>query len=110
MRWPGVLLIAIGCLNGWLGYLVRYRGYHDLLGGTPRAARANVASWSGGWAIVIGLLCVLWSFGTMVFAEQRVVLARVMSILVLLAIAVMFGGASRRTAAGIQHKEHEGHE
>jgi hypothetical protein len=93
MRWPGVLLIAIGCLNGWLGYLIRFRGYHDLLAGTSRAARAEKAPWVGGWTIVMGLLCILWGLGTVTFAEHAVGLARLMSVLLLLTIAVMFGKA-----------------
>ena len=96
MRWPGLLLIAIGCLNGWLGYLIRYRGQYGLLAGTSHAARAKIAPWVGGWTIVIGSLCAIWGIGALSFPEQRVVIARLISCLLLLAVVAMFGGSARR--------------
>jgi hypothetical protein len=96
VRWPFLLLIAIGCLNGWLGYLIRYRGQRDLLAGTSPAARARVAPWVGGWSIVIGLLCAIWGIGALLFPQQRAVMAPLMSGLLLLAVGLMLGGSARR--------------
>ncbi len=96
VRWPGVLLIAIGCLNGWLGYLIRYRGQYDLIAGTPRAAQVKVAPWVGGWTMVIGAICVAWGAGTLSFPEQSRILAVLMSGLLLLVIVTTAAGSIRR--------------
>jgi hypothetical protein len=96
VRWPGLLLIVIGCLNGWLGYLIRYRGQYDLLAGTSHAARPRIAPWVGGWTIVIGGLCAIWGIGAVSFPEHGVVIARLMSCLVLLAIVAAFGWSVHR--------------
>jgi hypothetical protein len=96
VRWPFFLLIAIGCLNGCLGYLIRYRGFYNLLAGTSPIARARVAPWTGGWTIVVGLLCILWGVGGICWPERGVAIARLMSCLLLVVIVTMFGGAARR--------------
>ena len=99
MPWLMSILLAIGGLNAWLGYLIRYRHEYGLIAGydmrrVPDPER--LARWLGGWGIVLGLACMTAAIAASTAPQYIGPILRVMAAVILLSVMLAVGGSISR--------------
>ena len=101
MLWPAVLLVAVGLLNGGLGYLIWRRNVYGLIAGydarRPPPNPERLARWIGKWSVALGVTCLAAGIGVGVFPVHVGAIVRTMAVMVIAIVAVTIIGALRRS-------------
>jgi hypothetical protein len=91
-------LLAMGILNGWIGFLIRYRRQYGLIAGYDMRrvpAPERLARWVGGWGMTTGGACVAGAIAVALAPERTRLVLLIMAIAIIVSVVAMFAGGSR---------------
>jgi hypothetical protein len=101
LLWGAALLLAVGALNAWLGYLIWHRRVYGLIAGydarRPPRDPERLGRWVGVGSVVLGGACIVTALALAAFPAHAVSVMRAFGPTVVCVVTIMIAGAVRRS-------------